>query len=40
LPVESDQTRRAPWRAVGESIGVASPVVVSILAMWLPASEA
>ena len=32
--------RRAPWRAVGGSTGVATPVSTSMRAMWLPASYA
>jgi hypothetical protein len=39
-PFESDHTRRAPWFGVGGSTTVALPVAGSILAMWLPASEA
>ena len=39
-PFESLHTRRAPWRAVGGSIGVACPLARSMRAMWLPASDA
>ena len=39
-PFESDHTRLAPCPAVGGCKGVAVPVVPSIRAMWLPASEA
>ena len=39
-PRESDHTRRAPCPAVGGWIIVASPVSMSMRAMWLPANDA
>ena len=38
-PLLSAQTRRAPWSLVGGSMIVAAPVLRSIFARWLPASD-
>jgi hypothetical protein len=40
MPLESDHTRRAPWRRVGGSMTVALPLAASMRAMCEPASDA